>query len=77
MTDYQPIVRSTRMHGRYAIGEHELATGDAIEWLENNLRRNGTVEYTYAGYFVRTESGSIPLRELVQRRTLGIVRTPR
>jgi len=65
------------MHGRYAIGEHELATGDAIEWLENNLRRNGTVEYTYAGYFVRTESGSIPLRELVQRRTLGIVRTPR
>ena len=65
------------MHGRYAIGEHELATGDAIEWLENILRRNGTVEYTYAGYFVRTESGSIPLRELVQRRTLGIVRTPR
>ena len=74
MVNPQPITRSTRTYGRYAIGNHELATGDVIEWIEGNVTRSGTVEYTYAGYFVRTTQGSIALRALVQSKRVGRVR---
>ena len=66
MTNLQPIRRSSHTYGRYSIGDHELAHGNLIEWLEEGGTRTGTVEYTYAGYFVRTPSGSLPLRELVR-----------
>ena len=74
MVNPQPITRSSKTYGRYSIGNHEIATGDVVDWLEGNITRTGTVEYTYAGYFVRTPQGSIALRELVQLRRTGRVR---
>lgn len=74
MADYQPITRSQRIHGRYVIGTHVLVTGDVIDWVEGNAAHFGTIEYTYAGYFVRTPGGTRALRELVQSRCVARVR---
>ena len=74
MADYQPITRSQCIYGRYAIGDHVLVTGEVMDWLEDNGTHSGIIEYTYAGYFVRTPGGARALRELVQSRCVARVR---
>lgn len=74
MVDYQPITRSPRIYGRYAISDYVLVTGDVMDWLEGNVAHSGTIEYTYAGYFVRTPGRTRALRELVQARCVARVR---
>lgn len=74
MSDARPITPSPRNHGHYVIGNHELANGDIIEWLEANQAYAGKIEYTYRGCFARTPSGPVALRELAQLRRVGVVR---
>jgi hypothetical protein len=54
---YQPVQPSQWTRGRWQIGEHELTSGDVIEFVTNVRARRGRIEHDERGYVVIPDDG--------------------
>ncbi len=75
-TDMQPLTSSPQTAGRYCIGQHELTSGDLIEFTDGFTVLPGRIEHDGMRYMVLTtgREGSarrLPLGELIEARYMG------
>ncbi len=68
---YEPLKHGAT-RGRYRIGDHELTSGDLIEFIDRTTVQQGRVEYDGDRYVVIVaDRHSLPLREIAKARLVS------
>lgn len=67
------VTRSPYAPGRFCIDNHELTSGDLIEFADGERTVVGRVEHDHTHYIVMCSGGQrqVPLVEIVQARYIG------
>jgi len=70
---YHPVTKSPHTQGRFCVGEHELTSGDLIEFPDGDNQPIGRIEHDGVRYvvFVLIANLSYPLVELPEAAYVG------